>query len=51
MAIPLISWGALELPLGEAALVCGWIAFAVGIVESYVAAGAYFGDLLRALRG
>jgi cardiolipin synthase len=49
MAIPLISWGALGLPLGEAALVCGWIAFVVGIVESYVAAGAYFGDLRRAL--
>jgi cardiolipin synthase len=49
MAIPLISWGTLGLPLEEAALVCGWIAFVGGIVESYVAAGAYFGDLRRAL--
>jgi cardiolipin synthase (CMP-forming) len=49
MAIPLISWGTLDLPLAEAALVCGWIAFAVGIVESYIAAAAYFGDLRRVI--
>ncbi len=49
-AIPWISWGRLDLPLGEAALVAGWIAFAVGIVESYVAGIAYAGDLRRAFR-
>jgi cardiolipin synthase len=48
-AVPWISWGRLGLPLAEAALVCGWTAFAVGIVESYVAAVVYTGDLRRAL--
>jgi cardiolipin synthase len=48
-AVPWISWGRLDLPLAEAALVCGWTAFAVGIVESYVAAVVYAGDLRRAL--
>ena len=46
-AIPWIAWGTLGLPLAEAALVGGWTAFAIGIVESYVAAGAYVGDLRR----
>jgi cardiolipin synthase len=49
-AIPWISWGNLGLPLAAAALVCGWVAFAVGIVEYYVAAAIYAGDLRRALR-
>jgi cardiolipin synthase (CMP-forming) len=48
MAIPWIAWGNLGLPLAEAALVAGWMTFAVGIVEYYVAAGAYVGDLRRA---
>jgi cardiolipin synthase len=48
-AVPWISWGRLGLPLAEAALVCGWTAFAVGIVESYAAAVVYAGDLRRAL--
>jgi cardiolipin synthase len=48
-AVPWISWGRLGLPLAEAALVCGWTAFAIGIVESYVAAFVYAGDLRRAL--
>jgi cardiolipin synthase (CMP-forming) len=48
-AVPWISWGRLGLPLAEAALVCGWTAFAVGIVESYVAAVVYTGDLRHAL--
>jgi cardiolipin synthase len=47
-AIPWIAWGNLGLPLAEAALVAGWIAFAVGIVEYYVAAIAYAGDLAGA---
>ena len=49
MAIPWIAWGNLGLPLAEAALVAGWTTFAVGIVEYYVAAGAYVGDIRRAL--
>jgi cardiolipin synthase len=48
-AIPSIAWGALGLPLAEAALVFGWSAYIVGIIEYYVAALAYVGDLRRAL--
>jgi phosphatidylglycerophosphate synthase len=48
MAIPWIAWGNLGLPLAEAALVAGWTTFGVGIVEYYVAAGAYVGDIRRA---
>jgi cardiolipin synthase (CMP-forming) len=48
MAIPWIAWGNLGLPLAEAALVAGWTTFVIGIVESYVAAGAYLGDIRRA---
>jgi cardiolipin synthase len=48
MAIPWIAWGNLGLPLAEAALVAGWTTFAVGIIEYYVAAGAYAGDLRHA---
>ena len=44
-AIPFVSWGALGLPLAEAATVIGWAAFAVGIVEYYVAAFAYLRDI------
>jgi cardiolipin synthase (CMP-forming) len=49
VAIPLVAWGNLELPLADAALVVGWVSYAVGIVEYYVAAGAYVGDIRRAL--
>ena len=49
LAIPMIAWGNLGLPLDDAALVVGWTWFAVGIVEYYVAAGAYVGDIRRAL--
>jgi len=49
-AIPWIAWGNLGLPLAEAALVCGWAAFAVGIVEYYVAAWVYLQDIRGALR-
>ena len=45
-----ISWGTLELPLAGAALVGGWASFAIGIVESYVAAAVYLGDARRAAR-
>jgi cardiolipin synthase (CMP-forming) len=47
-AIPFVSWGALGLPLAEAAIVIGWASFAVGIVEYYVAAFAYLRDIRRA---
>ncbi|MGZ5212700.1 MAG: CDP-alcohol phosphatidyltransferase family protein [Actinomycetota bacterium] len=49
MAIPWIAWGNLGLPLAEAALVAGWTTFGVGILEYYVTAGAYVGDIRRAL--
>jgi cardiolipin synthase len=48
MAIPLVSWGALDLPLAAAATVIGWAAYAVGIVEYCVAAIGYLGDVRRA---
>jgi cardiolipin synthase len=46
-AVPVISWGNLGFPLADAALVVGWISFAPGIVEYYVAAAVYLGDLGR----
>jgi cardiolipin synthase len=49
MAIPWIAWGNLGLPLAEATLVAGWTTFAVGILEYYVAAAAYVGDIRHAL--
>jgi cardiolipin synthase len=49
VAIVGISWGTLGLPLGEAAIVAGWVAFAAGIVEYYVAGAVYLGDVRRAL--
>ena len=51
VAIPLIAWGNLDLPLGGALLVVGWIGLAAGIVEYYVAAALYVGDVRRALAG
>jgi len=47
-AIPFVSWGALDLPLGEAATVIGWAAYAVGIAEYYVAAFDYLREIRRA---
>lgn len=49
IAIPAIAWGQLDLWAGAAASIVGWLAFAAGIVMSYVAAGLYVGDLRRAL--
>jgi cardiolipin synthase len=48
VAITWIAWGNFDLPLAAAARAAGWVLFAVGIVESYVAAGWYLGDALRA---
>lgn len=45
IAVVWVSWGNLDLPLAEAALAAGWIAFSVGIVESYVAAVVYLRDI------
>jgi cardiolipin synthase (CMP-forming) len=49
VAVPAISWGALDLPLAAAATAVGWVCFAVGIVEYYIAAGVYAQDARRAL--
>ena len=46
--IPMVSWGSLGLPLAATATVGGWAAYAVGIVEYYVAAFAYLGEVRRA---
>lgn len=48
-AVPWVSWGNLELPLAEVALVCGWAAFSAGIVEYYVAALVYARDFRQAV--
>jgi cardiolipin synthase (CMP-forming) len=49
LAIPSIAWSELGLPLAPAAAVIGWGAFAIGIVEYYVAAWVYAGDLRRVI--
>jgi cardiolipin synthase len=49
MSIGFIAWGSLGYPLAPAALACGWAFYAVGIVEYYVVAAMYLGDLRRAL--
>jgi cardiolipin synthase (CMP-forming) len=49
-AIPAIAWGNFGLVLAGAARALGWVWFAVGIVEYYVAAALYAGDLWRAVR-
>jgi cardiolipin synthase (CMP-forming) len=48
-AVPMISWGNLDLPLRWVALVVGWVLYVTGIVEYYVAAGLYVIDIRRAL--
>ena len=50
LSIGCIAWGNLGYVLSEAALACGWAFFAAGIVEYYVAARLYVGDLRRAWR-
>jgi cardiolipin synthase len=49
VAVPSVAWGALDLPFAAAATVVGWITFAVGIAEYYVAAFVYGGDARAAL--
>lgn len=48
IAITWIAWGNLGLPLEAAARAAGWVLFALGIAESYVAALWYLGDVRRA---
>ena len=50
VAVPAVSWGALDLPLGAAGTTIGWVCFTVGIVEYYLAAFAYARDAREALR-
>ena len=49
IAIPAISWGSLGLWPSAGALAIGWLAYVGGIVQYYIAAGAYVQDLRRAL--
>ena len=44
-AIAWIAWGNANGPLGDVLLVGGWLAYAVGIVEYYLAAGLYAIDV------
>ena len=48
-AIGWISWGNLGYLLAPMVLVAGWVSFALGIVEYYVAAFVYLGDVRRAI--
>jgi cardiolipin synthase len=48
-SIVAVAWGNLGYAFSEALLVIGWVIFAVGIVESYVAAALYTGDVRRTL--
>src|SRR5262245_42903898 len=48
-AITWIAWGNAGGALGEVFLVGGWLAFTVGIVEYYIAAGLYMIDVREAL--
>jgi cardiolipin synthase len=48
--VPMIAWGNFDLPLANAFTAIGWIFFAVGIVEYYVATAYYVGDMREALR-
>jgi len=49
IAITWIAWGNAGGPFGEVLLVGGWLAFVVGIVEYYIAAGLYAIDVRDAL--
>jgi cardiolipin synthase len=49
VAIAWIAWGNADGPLGEVLLVGGWLAYVVGIVEYYIAAGLYAIDVRNSL--
>jgi cardiolipin synthase (CMP-forming) len=44
-----VAWGTLGYAFAAAFLACGWVFYGVGLVESYVAAALYVGDLRAAL--
>jgi cardiolipin synthase len=46
--LPLIAWGNFGLPLAHLARICGWAFYGVGILEYWVAAVTYVGDLRKA---
>jgi hypothetical protein len=48
-AIAWIAWGNANGPLADVLLVGGWLAYAIGIVEYYLAAGLYAIDVRDAL--
>ncbi|MGH2589380.1 MAG: CDP-alcohol phosphatidyltransferase family protein, partial [Actinomycetota bacterium] len=48
-AIGCIAWGTLGYAFAPAFLACGWIFYAVGILEYYVATALYVGDLRSVL--
>jgi cardiolipin synthase (CMP-forming) len=48
-AIAWIAWGNADGPLADVLLVGGWLAYVVGIVEYYLAAGLYAIDVRDAL--
>lgn len=50
MGVPLVAWGEFGLPLAGAAKAVGWVAFAIGISEYYVATGLYVLDFLDSFR-
>ena len=48
-AIGCIAWGSLGYAFAPAFLAIGWALYAVGIIESYMAAALYAGDLRAAI--
>lgn len=51
VAVTCVSWGRLGYQLAAPIEMLGWIAYAIGLSTSYVAALLYLGDLRRALAG
>jgi hypothetical protein len=49
IGIGAVAWGTLGYTFAAAFLACGWAFYGVGLVESYVAAALYVGDLRAAL--
>ena len=50
-AVGCIAWGTLGYAFAPAVLACGWVFYAVGIIEYYVATLLYVGDLRAVLSG
>jgi cardiolipin synthase (CMP-forming) len=48
LAVPSISWGHLRAPFAPTATALGWIVYSVAIVEYYIAAVRYVGDVRAA---